>query len=153
MTVHIYNTPTPAEHLTKDITSELTPAAGIAGKLRGNVSVDQPVITIEGTWNSGNYVYIPDFARYYYITNRDLITKDLTVLYLESDPLMSFAAAISSLPIMAARTEKQATDTDPAGYNSMLFDGRQKSLVRHQIQRKLIMSFSWSSNLNLVTVG
>lgn len=154
MTVHIYNTPTPAEHLTKDITSELTPAAGIAGKLRGNVSVDHPVITIEGTWKTGNYVYIPDFARYYFIEpDRDLTTKDMTTISLISDPLMSFSAGILSLPILATRCEQAAVSEGDTGYNSHLPDGLQPVLVNELVQCKEIYRFSWSENFILVTVG
>lgn len=144
MTVRIYNTPTPAEHLMKDIAGELTPAAGIAGKLRGEVSVDRPVITVEGTWNVGNYAYIPDFARYYYIVNRDLMTKDLTVLYLESDPLMSFASSIGSLSIQVLRTEKKADEGTTAGYDVYIADPKMQTEARKIYIRYEDPSFDFS---------
>lgn len=153
ITVHVYNTPTAPEHLYKDLTTEISPAAGYTGDVRGEISVDAPVVLLQATILTGNYVHIPEFGRYYWITDRNIERTDLTELTLQSDPLMSFASQIVSLPILASRTQKQSTDTDPVGYNSMLYDGNQKTLVRHQIQRKLIMTFTWSSNLNLVTVG
>lgn len=153
MTFDIYNTPTAPDHLYKDISTVISPAAGYSGAIRGELSVDQPTVRIEAAITTGNYVKIRELGRYYWITERNVIRDGLTELTLQSDPLMSFAAQIVTLPILAARTEKQATDTDPVGYNSMIFDGNQKTLVRHQIQRKLIMTFTWSSNLNLVTVG
>ncbi len=144
MTVRIYNTPTPAEHLLKDITSELTPAAGIAGKLRGEVSVDRPVITVEGTWNGGNYAFIADFARYYYIVNRDLLTKDLTVLYLESDPLMSFASSIGNLPIQVLRTQLQPSEGSTKGYDVYIADPKMQTEARKIYIRYEDPSFDFS---------
>lgn len=156
MTVHIYNTPTSPDHLIKDVTSvgvELTPAVGVSGAVRGEMVIDRPVVEITGSWRDGNYAYIPDFDRYYYIKSRDLTRKDLTILVLESDPLMSFAVGIRSLPILATRCEQAAIAEGDTGYNSHLADGLQPILVNELVQCKEVYKFSWSENFILVTVG
>lgn len=134
MTVHIYNTPTASEHLIKDVTSagvELTPAVGVSGAVRGEIVIDRPIVEITGSWRDGNYAYIPDFGRYYYIRSRDLTQKDLTVMLLESDPLMSFAAAIQGLPVYVTRTEQEAKEANHnCGWNSYLHDSAVQRTVR-----------------------
>lgn len=155
MTVHLYNTPTAPEHLYKDVSDDvrLTPEIGVSGAVRGAISIDAPVVELSGSWRTGNYAYIPDFGRYYWIRGRDLERKDLTVLVLESDPLMSFASQIITLPIHVNRCEKQALYSGDIGYNGMIPDPRQIVLARQQVQVKHIMTFSWSGSYNLVTVG
>lgn len=153
MTIHIYNTPTAPEHIYKDISTVITPADGVSGAVRGAISIDAPVVELSGSWRTGNYAYIPDFGRYYWIRGRDLERKDLTVLVLESDPLMSFSGQILDLPVLVDRCEKQALFAGDIGYNGMIPDPRQIVLARQQVQVKHIMSFSWSGNYNLVTVG
>lgn len=155
MTVHLYNVPESPEHLTKTCTADtrITPADGVSGAVRGAVSIDRPVVEIQGSYPGGNYCYIPDFARYYYITDRDLERKDLTVLQLESDPLMSFAAGILLLPVLTTRCEQAAVSEGDVGFNAHLPDGLQPVLVNELVQCKEIYKFSWSENFILVTVG
>lgn len=124
ITVHVYDTPTAPEHLYKDINTVISPAGGYIGDVRGDISVDTPVILLQATILTGNYVHIPEFGRYYWITDRNIERTDLTELTLRSDPLMSFAGQILGLDILVERCTKQAQQGDPAGYNSLLPDGR-----------------------------
>lgn len=124
ITVHVYDTPTSPEHLYKDLSTVISPEAGFTGDVRGDVSVDAPVILLQATILVGNYVHIPEFGRYYWITDRNIERTDLTELTLRSDPLMSFAGQILGLDILVERCTKQAQPGDPAGYNSLLPDGR-----------------------------
>lgn len=122
MTIYVYDTPTTPEHLTKDISTLVSPAAGWGSSLRDAVSIDAPVILVEATVTTGNYCQIPDFGRYYWITDRNIIRDDLTELTLRSDPLMSFAEEISKLPVYATRTQKRAASAGQPGWNSYLSD-------------------------------
>lgn len=130
MTVHLYNVPESPEHVYKtcNVDTRITPAAGVSGAVRGAISIDRPVVVIEGSYPDGNYCHIPDFGRYYYITDRDLERKDITVLQLQSDPLMSFSGQLTDPVrgpfILVTRCTKQAEPDDPAGYNSLLPDPR-----------------------------
>lgn len=130
ITVHIYNTPTAPEHLYKDITTVISPAAGYTGDVRGDISVDAPVILIQATILSGNYVYIPEFGRYYWITDRNIERTDLTELTLRSDPLMSFASSIVNLPIQVTRAQLQPAEGSTAGYDVYIADGKMQTEAR-----------------------
>lgn len=59
--------------------------------LKDNVDVYKPIIKIKKPLlNNCNYVYIVDFKRYYYITNKKSINTDVMELSLKCDVLMSF---------------------------------------------------------------
>ena len=59
--------------------------------LKDNVDVYKPIIKIKKPLlNNCNYVYIEDFKRYYYITNKKSINTDVMELSLKCDVLMSF---------------------------------------------------------------
>lgn len=70
-----------------------------SGELRAECSIIDPVITFEGNLNQfagSNYLYIPPFNRYYFITNIRSIRTDLIEVTAHVDVLMSFADAILS---------------------------------------------------------
>lgn len=59
--------------------------------LKDNVDIYKPIIKIKKPLlNNCNYVYIEDFKRYYYITNKKSINNDIIELSLKCDVLMSF---------------------------------------------------------------
>lgn len=59
--------------------------------LKYDVDVYKPIIKIKKPLlNNCNYVYIEDFKRYYYITNKKSINNDVIELSLKCDVLMSF---------------------------------------------------------------
>lgn len=122
MTFDIYNTPTAPEHLIKDISTVISPAAGYSGAVRGELSVDMPTVRIEAAITTGNYVKIRELGRYYWITERNVIRDGLTELTLRSDPLMSFSTEILALPVYATRTQKRAKSAGQPGWNSYLRD-------------------------------
>lgn len=144
ITVHVYNTPTSPEHLYKDLSTVISPAAGYTGDVRGDISVDAPVVLIQATILSGNYVYIPEFGRYYWITDRNIERTDLTELTLRSDPLMSFASEIRQLPIQVIRTEKKADEGTTAGYDVYIADTKMQTEARKIYIRYEDPSFDFS---------
>ena len=56
-----------------------------------------------------NYAYIPDFQRWYFVTNSKMITTNLTELYLHIDVLYTYRAEILSSPCIISRSENQRT--------------------------------------------
>ena len=69
----------------------LTSIGSFSGDFRATADVLRPTLIIEGEVStSANYVYIPDFNRYYYISERREITKDLTEFALYVDVRKSF---------------------------------------------------------------
>lgn len=150
MTVHVYDTPTAPDHMIKDLNTVVSPQDGWSGAVRGEISIEHPVITVEASVQSGNYCYIPDFGRYYWITDKNLVRRDLTELSLESDPLMSFATDIAALPIVVSRTSRDAVlDTDP-GCNAYLADRQQPMLVPTIQDVHVLHEFASDSYLLLV---
>lgn len=150
MTVTVYNTPTAPEHMTKDITQQI--GSYTVGGVRDAVGVESPVITVNATITAGNYAYVPDFGRYYYIRSKNVIRKDLTELQLDVDVLMSYGAQIRTLPIIASRSAQRAADDQSAGWNAYLSDPQQPVIVPTKEDVYMIGEMSWGS-LILLTVG
>ena len=104
MTINIGTTNDPVNKIRKTFTSGLT----LTGTLKDSCNIDMPEITIQtnpASVAAFNYMYIPEFQRYYYITDRIIENNNLVTISGESDPLMSFANQILSLSAVIARGE------------------------------------------------
>lgn len=105
MFIRLYITPSEPNRLDKELTHELQ----VNGSLRDECSVITPVIEVnkgQGITNY-NYVYIPNFGRYYFITDITAVRTDLWRLQLQVDPLMSFKEAIKNVTGIAQRNENE----------------------------------------------
>ena len=155
MTVHVYNTPSAPDELYKDISTVISPAlTGWTGEVRGDISLDNPSVLVNATVTVGNYAQIPDFARYYYIRTKQIISEGLTLLVLESDPLMSAAGTILTLPIVADRTATTPVNEGDPGWNAYLSDTQQPVLVPTLEDFYLLHTFDPDSgSYILVTIG
>lgn len=90
------------------------------GQLVEGTSVIDPDILVESaTLPAGNYCYISEFGRYYYITNIESEKTNLWRLHLHVDPLNTYASQILANPAVIARS----TDT----FNLYLEDSRYKA--------------------------
>lgn len=75
----------------------------LTGALRGESSVIHPSFTIEMTNPSQyNYCYIPDFNRYYFITNITSVRTDIWRIDCNVDVLMSFQTQILNLDVIVS---------------------------------------------------
>ena len=94
MYLKFYKTNSPDNRMTKYLTNELS----LEGNLRDVSNVVNPVILIEGelTSLSGNYnyAYIPEFNRYYFITEMQSYRNNFVLVSLSVDVLFSFKNAI-----------------------------------------------------------
>ena len=86
------------------VQKEIEQLYDLTGTLRdGRATVQRPIIRIAGNYESNlakmNYAYIPDFERYYYIDEIQLVRNSLYDLFLRVDVLMSFKD--SFLPLTA----------------------------------------------------
>jgi len=81
----------------------------LTGNLRNESNVINPNIRIEVD-NPAlyNYAYIPEFGRYYYITDMRSIRTNLWELSMHVDVLMSFADAIRALPVIVSNAENDS---------------------------------------------
>lgn len=104
MVINLYSTRTDKDHLTKELTNNIS----ISGKLRTSCDIVNPVIEIEHNAlifiNHINYAYIPDFGRYYYITDMRLDGKTL-VLSLHCDVLFTYANDIKGSMATIVRSQ------------------------------------------------
>ena len=79
--------------------------------LKDNVDVYKPIIKIKKPLlNNCNYVYIEDFKRYYYITNKKSINNDVIELSLKCDVLMSFKNDILNSKGLIIKSENLIND-------------------------------------------
>lgn len=99
MDIILYQTTSERERISKDLSSSLP----LSGYLRGECSVTNPSFNIEVTNPSDyNYCYIPDFGRYYYITNIVSVRTNIWRIDCDVDVLMSFKDAILNLDVIVS---------------------------------------------------
>jgi hypothetical protein len=102
------------------ITKNPTDPVALAGNLVEGTSISDPDIRIEyNGYPPGNYAYIPEFGRYYYIKDVTSENTGLWRLHLHVDPLKSFASQILANKAVIARS----ADT----FNLYLEDSRYKA--------------------------
>lgn len=95
----------------------LTSIGSFSGDFRATADVLRPTLIIQAEIpTSANYVYIPDFHRYYYISERREITKDLTEFSLYVDVRKSFYNNLLSNKGIVARNTNN--------YNMYLADNK-----------------------------
>lgn len=111
-----------AEENRLDKTSFLSAYEWIAGTLREESSIISPSITIEyGSFPKWNYAYIPNFNRYYFITDIVSVRLNLWRISFRVDPLMSFKDHIKGSSALIERNEftfdeEVLDDSYPAKY-------------------------------------
>lgn len=92
----------PYNKIDKDVTNVI---ATYTGSLVDESSIIDPVILVESeTLPGGNYVYIADFGRYYFLKNIESYRTGLWRLSLHVDVLTTYAAGILSSPAIVARS-------------------------------------------------
>lgn len=107
MKLQIYNNNSNTNVLNKNITLVNT----LDFSLKTDNSILQPVLILKN-YNSGNYCYIEQFKRYYYITDIKLLTGGLYQLQLEVDVLMTYKDIIMKNPISTRKIVKIPNDVD-----------------------------------------
>lgn len=77
------------------------------GELRNECDILNPVLTIEGLNpdTTFNYCYIPDFKRYYFITESSVVRTGLIQFNLHVDVLQSWSKEILELEAIISRNE------------------------------------------------
>lgn len=124
MNIQLLTNNSPKEFVTKNTTDLGT----ITGSLREGCSLLRPRFEIAqaAVPSSLNYVYIPDFGRYYYARVNSIRTG-LWELECEADPLMSWATQLRACKGIVHRSEDS--------YNVMLDDGSFRAYADPEIRR------------------
>ncbi len=96
------------------INKKLTPGQSFQGQARDEVNIMSPIIRFDtNEILQYNYAYIPEFNRYYYVTDRNAFREGLFDVTLAVDVLMSFATDIAQLVVVA---DKQSMEENGDEY-------------------------------------
>lgn len=104
MTLKLYNNQSEPKSVNKIITELVT----LTGTLREQSSIIDPVFHITDIDNyvgSMNYAYIPDFGRYYFITNVESVRKNVWRVSMHVDVLYTYRDAIKNNSAIIERNE------------------------------------------------
>lgn len=93
------------------ITKQLYNTVSLTGTLRSESSVIRPVVMVEAnSIRNYNYAYIPQFSRYYYITEITNYRNNLWIVNFSVDVLMSFRNSILNTQCILLETESAGAD-------------------------------------------
>lgn len=143
MTVNFYKNSSPENYVTKNISA----TDSLECELKDNCSIINPVIEVLGTNAlNANYMYIPQFSRYYYIN--DIVTAQYDTLIISGhvDVLMSFQNAILNAQGIVERQQNT--------WNAYFNDPYVKKLAYPRVQtKKFSKSFSKTPTFILIASG
>lgn len=96
-----------------------TPALTLEGTVKENCNIMDPVILIENVGVPDyNYVYIPDFNRYYFMSPATAVTNNTWEIALHVDVLFTYRQQILTAPCIVAKSASK--------YNLYLNDNNYK---------------------------
>lgn len=124
-----------------------TPTTGteLVGTIRDIADVLHPTITFTGNVTGYNYMYVPDFGRYYFLSPPTIVRTGLTMYTGHVDVLHSFAAGIRALPGIPARSASAA--------DWYIRDTRQPLRAYRTLWVYSGTSMDYSANYVLITAG
>lgn len=103
MTITLSNTTDEVEVLDKTLTDSVTKECVLV-----NTDVLNPILKLESNVVDKNYVYIPAFNRYYFVSSPETINGMHTLLHCSVDVLMSYKDEIMELDAYISRNEFDA---------------------------------------------
>ena len=113
MQIKFYKNSSEKNKIGKSLSSELT----LNGNLRDECSITSPSILVEATsLVDYNYCYIPEFKRYYFISDITSVRNNLWRVSLKCDVLESFKKDILNLSCIVDKQQNQS-------YNNYIDDG------------------------------
>lgn len=126
---------------------ELTQIGSIEGRLFQNTSITKPSIMfdLDTTVFSANYLYIPEFNRYYFITDVVNVSANKWQIQARVDVLTSFKSAIRENTAIIERQENE--------YNLYLDDKYYRAYQNEDVQYKKFSGSLPSDKYILVVNG
>ena len=114
MNIQLCSNTSEKNKINKNITSGIT----LSGALRNESNVVNPSIIINiDNPTIYNYAFIPDFNRYYFITDYISLRTGVWQINLKSDVLMSFKDSILSSEVLINKTETTGKNNYLSGSN------------------------------------
>lgn len=110
MELQIYDNNSNTNVINKNITLVET----LNFNLKADNSILQPILILKN-YNSGNYCFIKEFNRYYYISDIRVLTGGLYQLQLDVDVLMTYKNELMSKSITTQKIVKIVNDVDFSG--------------------------------------
>ena len=139
MTINIYENSSVYNERNK----QLLLMASLTGTLKENCSITKPVVKIEGTLPpTANYLYIPDFQRYYFIDDIISIHNSLYEIHAHCDVLCSAGENLNNCEGIVRRQENT--------WNLYLDDGVFKAYSNPNVVQKAFPSGFSTSNLTYI---
>ena len=115
MNITFYKNSSEKEKIGKSLSSGLT----LSGNLRDECSITSPSILVEATsLVDYNYCYIPEFKRYYFISDITSVRNNLWRVSLKCDVLESFKSDIlnSSCIVKKQQNQSYSNNIDDGSY-------------------------------------
>lgn len=144
MNVKFYNSRSDKRVLSKSITSLAT----VDCQLKENCPILNPSLVVARKsltqYAECNYMYIPSFRRYYFVTASALV-GDMVEISGHVDVLMTYANGIRSLYATVLRQENM--------YNDYLIDNQLPIRQTKQIQRALVGTYNAGTGFYLTVNG
>ena len=105
MNITFYKNSSEKEKIGKSLSSGLT----LSGNLRDECSITSPSILVEATsLVDYNYCYIPEFKRYYFISDITSVRNNLWRVSLKCDVLESFKSDIRNSSCIVKKQQNQS---------------------------------------------
>ena len=144
MTIYLYNVTDDETTVPKNLSNTF---GGVSGTIRGEIDVISPKIAL-GTNNNKfewNYIYIPDFKRYYFVRDWLMVRNGIVELTLECDYLQSHYNEFFDCPITVERSD--------SNYNSYIADNRREYYQYTHNQYCTIGDIGLPSAMVITTIG
>lgn len=107
MNITLYVNKSEKNKIGKNLTNDLS----ISGTLRDTTNIINPIILVElNEISNYNYCHIPNFNRYYFITDITVIRTGLYAISLLVDVLESFKTDIKNLSVILLNTQNSGVN-------------------------------------------
>lgn len=100
MQIKFFNTSSENNRIGKTLENETT----LSGNFKGEVDLQNPVLTVTTDLLNFNYCYMPDFGRYYFIDKIEITRVGLYTIYLKIDVLETYKNAIKQLRVIVSNS-------------------------------------------------
>lgn len=100
MQIKFFNTSSENNRIGKTLENETT----LTGNFKGEVDLQNPVLTVTTDLLNFNYCYMPDFGRYYFIDKIEITRVGLYTIYLKIDVLETYKDAIKQLRVIVSNS-------------------------------------------------